>query len=143
MFIDPRRRLFVLVPLFFAAAVSAQQRIPQTQPGAGKISLDVVVTEKSGPPISGLQQQDFTLLDNKAPRTLASFQAIDGRQAPIEVIFVIDAVNVGYSTVAFEREQVDKALRADGGKLAHPISLDVPLPMWTGTPDGGELLRRR
>jgi len=125
MFINGRRCLFLLVPLLCAAAVSAQQHSPVTQPGAGRIFLDVVVTAKSGSPVSGLQQQDFTLLDNKAPQTLTSFQAVDGRQAPIEVILLVDAVNTGYQRVAYERDQIDKFLRADGGHLAHPTALAV------------------
>jgi hypothetical protein len=34
------------------------------------ICLDVVVTPKSGPPVSSLQQQDFIVLDNKVPQTI-------------------------------------------------------------------------
>ncbi len=33
-------------------------------PTPGIIRLDVVVTDKSGTPVSGLKQEDFTLLDN-------------------------------------------------------------------------------
>ena len=96
MFINARRCLFLLVPLLCSAAVSAQQHSSPTQPGTGRILLDVVVTPKSGPPVSGLRQQDFTLLDNKVPQTITSFQAVDGRHAPIEVILLVDAVNTGY-----------------------------------------------
>ena len=38
------------------------------------ITLDVVVADKGGHAASGLQQQDFTLLDNKAPQKITSFQ---------------------------------------------------------------------
>ncbi|HEY2545585.1 MAG TPA: VWA domain-containing protein, partial [Candidatus Acidoferrum sp.] len=95
------------------------------EPGTGGITLDVVVTPKSGAPVSGLQQQDFTLLDNKAVETITSFKAVDGRQAPIEVILVVDAVNTGQQSVAYEREQIDKFLRADGGHLAYPTTLAI------------------
>lgn len=125
MFIKARRCLFLLVPLLCTAGVSAQQHSPLTQPGAGRIFLDVVVTPKSGPPVSGLQQKDFILLDNKVPQTITSFQAVDGRQAPIEVILVVDAVNIGYEVVAYERTQIDKFLRADEGHLAHPTAVAV------------------
>jgi len=125
MFISARRCLFLLIPLLCTAAVSAQQHSSLTQPGTGRIFLDVVVTPKSGPPVSGLQQRDFTLLDNKVPQTVTSFQAVDGRHAPIEVILLVDAVNTGYETVAYERDQIDKLLRADGGNLAHPTALAV------------------
>jgi hypothetical protein len=40
--------------------------------------LDVLVTDISGRPVAGLEQKDFTLLDNKKPRPILSFRAVDG-----------------------------------------------------------------
>src|ERR1700722_4255722 len=120
------RGLIRLVPLLCAVGVSAQQQAPPAQlAGAGSIILDVVVTPKSGPPVSGIEQKDFTLLDNKIPQTLTSFRAIDGRYAAVRVILLVDAVNVDYSIVAYERDQIDKFLRTDGGHLAHSTALAV------------------
>jgi len=119
------RRLLFLAALLLAPAVSAQQSAAPTEPRNGRIYLDVVVTQKSGPPVSDLQQQDFTILDNKVPQTITSFQAMDGRQAPIEVVVVVDAVNADYHTVAYERDQIDKFLRTEGGDLAHSTALVV------------------
>jgi len=45
-----------------------------------RIYLDAVVTPKSGPPVSALQQQDFTILDNDVPQTITSFNGNDVRQ---------------------------------------------------------------
>src|ERR1700721_3806200 len=89
----PRSRLgfLVLAVHLLAGAPSAQQSGVAVQPGTGRISLDVVVTAKSGPPVAGLQQQDFTLLDNKHPQTITSFKAVAGRGAPIAVIVGMDA----------------------------------------------------
>jgi VWFA-related protein len=89
------------------------------------MTLDVVVTDKAGKPVSGLQQQDFTLIDNKQPLKISSFQAVQGAPAdqPVEVILLIDEVNAGFSTVASLRDQVVKFLGRDGGKLAYPVSL--------------------
>jgi hypothetical protein len=39
------------------------------------LSLDIVVTDKSGNPVSGLLEQDFTLLDDKQPKPILSFRA--------------------------------------------------------------------
>jgi VWFA-related protein len=92
-----------------------------------RITLDVVVTDKSNKPVAGLQQQDFTLLDNKQPASILSFAAVAGGAAtadpPIEVIVVVDAVNTAFSNVAYEREQVVKFLQRNGGQLDHPTSL--------------------
>jgi hypothetical protein len=75
--------------------------------------------------VSGLQQQDFTLLDNKVPQNIASFRAVEGSrsQAPVRVIVLIDAINADYHTIAFERGEIDKFLRANAGHLAYPTTL--------------------
>ncbi len=125
MFTGPRLRLVLLVPLLYTPAALAQQDSPRTPPPNGRLYLDVVVTPKSGPPVSALQQQDFTLLDNKAPQAITSFEALGGSQAPIEVLLLIDAVNTAYENVAFERDQIAKFLRADAGHLAYPTTLAV------------------
>ncbi|MGH9718073.1 MAG: VWA domain-containing protein [Candidatus Acidiferrales bacterium] len=120
----PRWLLFLLA-LLFAPAISAQQPSHSAQPGDDTINLNVVVTHKSGPPVTGLQQRDFTLLDNNVPQTITSFRAINGRKSPIQVIILIDALNAPYRIVSYERGQIDKVLRADGGDLAYPTELAV------------------
>ncbi|MFZ0662731.1 MAG: VWA domain-containing protein [Acidobacteriaceae bacterium] len=90
------------------------------------ITLDVVVTPKrGGEPVSGLTAGDFTVLDNKVPQKITLFYAVDGSEAPIKVILVVDAVNSYYQTVAYERGQIDKFLRANGGHLAYPTQLAI------------------
>ncbi|MGB6944107.1 MAG: VWA domain-containing protein [Bryobacteraceae bacterium] len=92
------------------------------------ITLDVVVTNKSGKPVPGLQQQDFTLLDNKQPQKILSFQAVQGPASadpPVEVIFIVDEVNTTFTNVSFERAQIEKYLRAAGGELPHPAALAI------------------
>ena len=113
--------------LLCALAASAQQSppAPTAASPARKITLDVVVTPKSGPPVGDLQQQDFTVLDNKSPQTIASFHAVTGRDAPIEVVLVIDTVNTDYDRISYERIQIDKFLRAEAGRLAYPIAIAI------------------
>ena len=119
-----RLAAFLLLP-WLSVVTFAQQDAAPSQLDNGQIRLDVVVTPKSGPPVAGLQQQDFTLLDNKVPQTVTSFQAMSGSTAPVEIILLIDAVNTSYQTIAYERSQIDKFLRANGGKLAHPTTLAI------------------
>ena len=102
---------------------AASEQQPLAQNGNNKIFLDVVVTPKSGPPVAGLQQQDFTLLDNKAAQTITSFQALDGGTTPAEAIVVVDAVNMPYEKIPYERDQIDKFVRANGGRLAYPTAV--------------------
>jgi VWFA-related protein len=118
------------VLIFLCAALAAAQTQPAPPPQAisdasaqapsNRIFLDVVV-DKSGQAATDLQQQDFTLLDNKEPLKIDSFQAINGRQAPIQVIVVMDAVNAGYQNVEFQRQQLDAFLRSEGGNLQYPM----------------------
>jgi VWFA-related protein len=125
MLIDIRLSRFLLVILLCSTAASAQQVGSVNQAGNGKMYFDVVVTRKSGPPVAGLQQQDFMLLDNKKPQKITSFKIVTGREAHLNIILVADAVNTGYSLIAYERSEIDKFLRADGGRLAYPTALTV------------------
>jgi VWFA-related protein len=125
MLSNKRARCLIATVLLCSAAAPAQQSAPPGQPAANKILLDVVVTPKSGPPVGDLTQQDFTLLDNKASQTITSFKAVPGRAAPIEVLLVIDAVNVTAPTIARERVNIDKVLRAEGGRLAYRLAIAV------------------
>ena len=91
------------------------------------IALDVVVTDGAGKPVSGLEQQDFTILDNDHPQQLLSFKAVEGPKAdpPVEMVLVIDLVNTTFHNVAYERDQLAKFLRQNNGKLAYPTSLII------------------
>ncbi len=123
MFFDARLGFFLLVSLVFTRTVSAQQSSPANKPNPDFVYLDVVVTPKSGPPVSGLQQQDFTILDNKVPRPINSFREFSGKPAPVEVVLVVDDVNTGLEHVAYERSEINRFLRADAGHLALPTAL--------------------
>ncbi len=124
MFINLRLGFFLLVPWLCAPQVSARQNHSAAHPG-DRIHLDVVVTPKSGPPVSGLQQQDFSILDNNMPQPLTSFEAVDGRQAPTEVVLVIDAVNIGSREATIEHEEISRFLKADGGHLDYPTAVAI------------------
>jgi VWFA-related protein len=117
----------------FAGWVFAQQTSSPSEASAAptsdhRIWLDVVVTDKSGNPVSGLQQQDFTILDSKQPDAILSFSATDAASKaadPVQVIFLVDAVNIGVESLGVERTQLDKFLRRDGGQLQLPTAMFV------------------
>ncbi len=115
--------LFLALTASSATAATAQQPAPQL--GAEKITLDVVVTPKHGDPVAGLQQSNFTVLDNKTAQPIANFKALGGAPAPVQLLLVIDAVNAPFHTISYEREQIDRFLRANGGHLAHPLSIAI------------------
>jgi len=113
------------VPLLFAAVFAAfaqQHEVPDRQ-----ITLDVVVTNKSGKAVPGLTEKDFSLLDNKQPQKILSFAAVNGGASapPVEAVIVFDQVNTGFRPSSYAREEVDKFLRGNGGELPLPVSLAV------------------
>ena len=118
----------------------AQQLIAATQRakletgqlrGSHRIGLDVLVTDASGKPVTGLSPQDFTVLDNGQPQKILSFRSSDASRSsqngvqdpPAEVVLVIDTVNASLTDVAYERLQIETYLQQDGGHLANPVTL--------------------
>ncbi len=153
--------------LLLAGGVAAAQQTPSTAPQTSSttqqtpastlrkrtappprtIHLDVVVTHKDGKPVSGLQAKDFTLLDNKTPVPITSFQAYEGEQAPVEVVLLIDSVNADFNILAQSRIEIDRFLLANGGQLARPITLAVldeqgGIKMQRGSTRDGKLLAK-
>jgi VWFA-related protein len=93
--------------------------------------LDVVVTDNAGQPVAGLERKDFALFDNKKPRPILSFRAVDGSvgagpgDPAVEVILLIDATNNSLNNIAYERSQIATFLRQNGGHLVQPVTLMV------------------
>ncbi len=94
-------------------------------PPSRTIYLDVVVTRKPGEAVDGLQAANFRLLDDKKPMKITSFEAVDTAKYPVEAILLIDDVNMSYTLLSEARIQIDQFLRANGGKLALPMTLAV------------------
>jgi VWFA-related protein len=107
------------------AILQAQQSVLPAQAQPQVISLDVVVTPKSGKPVAGLNQQDFTVLDSNVARPITSFSILGGPQADVQIVLLVDAVNTNFSNLAFEREQINAFLKSNGGHLAHPVTLAI------------------
>ena len=113
----------------------AQESGPGRRPGPAasvptgnanrRITLDVAVTDKAGTPVAGLEQADFTLLDNKQPQKILSFHAVTAPAAadPVGVILVVDRINTSPEGVTRVRNETEKFLGGDGGKLAFPVSV--------------------
>jgi VWFA-related protein len=113
----------------------------------GRVDLAVVVTDKSGKPVKGLTQEDFTLLDNKKPQKILSFQAVEGATAghPVETVLLVDRANEQFTTVGVELEQLKRFLRSNGGKLQQPTSMmfldDAGAHPESATLDGNVLIQ--
>lgn len=143
-----------LFPGFAQPGASARQVTPPksspllTPGGDRRITLDVVVTDHAGNPVSGLKQQDFTLLDNKRPQSILSFRATDNTSKPadseLQSIVLLDTVNTPFQGVAFQREELEKFLRRGGGELPLPMSVGLipvaPDVLTAATEDGNVLV---
>jgi VWFA-related protein len=100
---------------------------PATTLRTDDLTIDVAVSDKSGKPVHGMQQQAFTILDDKQTKSITSFSAVDldaGTPAPpIEMVLVIDSINADVLKAEREREGIRNFLQGNGGKLALPVSL--------------------
>ena len=115
-------------PIPPAAPPAQSQAAPPADPSgvAGQIVFDAVVTDKSGKPVSGLQLQDFTILDNRQPARVLSMRPLGGaadEAHATEVILVLDEVNSIFELVQHERAGVRAFLTRNGPQLPYPVSL--------------------
>ncbi len=113
-----------------SSAPPAQPPVGNDRPGNDRLGndrllrLDVQVTDRSGVPIRGLKQADFTVLDDKQPLNVGSFRALGGEAAPsAEVFLVIDFINARFELIASARKNIRAFLLANSGKLTQPVSL--------------------
>jgi VWFA-related protein len=89
------------------------------------VILNVFVADASGNPVTGLKQEDFTLLDDQQPQTIASFKAMTGSavMAPAHVLLMLDSLNNSASTIAYARKDLENFLGQNHGSLAYPVSI--------------------
>jgi len=120
---------------------------PQQSAGTNRgITLDVVVTGKSDKPAPNLQQQDFTILDNKQPRKILAFRAVQGTtdEPPVEIVLLIDRLNASVLSVGNVLQEARKFLGQNGGQLVHPVSIisfsDSGTQIANPTRDGNALI---
>lgn len=128
-------RRFCLVLTFFVSSVFGQHTAAAPPAVAehdlsatGPITFDVLVTDKSGHPVSGLQQSDFTVLDNRQATPIRSFVPHDVASAPNTpegVFLLMDEVNTGFNNVSVERIQIENFLRKSGAHLPVPVSMAI------------------
>lgn len=118
----------------FAAPVSTQTLIPRTAEeresayrAAHHIVLNVVVTDASGNPVRGLSQDNFTILDNQQPQTIASFQAgnADSAGRPVRATLLLDGVNNSSRNAGSERREMEKFLSQNQARLGNPVAVAV------------------
>ncbi len=110
-----------------------QFAIPQFPPGAtfdarqGIVKLDVEVIGKSGVPVAGLAQQDFTLLDNNQAQQPVSFAAFDNIKSfpdpPAQLVFFLDQFHIDPAHLPAAERAVKEFLLKNDGHLEQPTSI--------------------
>lgn len=125
----------VLALLGLAAGAKAQSSQPQVQAEPQlrvnrRIGLDMVVTDKSGKPVSGLSADSFTVLDNGQPAKVIAFRAVENSGAETakpdeatQILILIDTVNSSLIDVGYQRQQIEIFLKQNEGRLEYPVSL--------------------
>lgn len=135
--------------------IPGQQQAPPLVANDNRLVLDVVVKDKSGKAVTGLEEKDFTVLDNGSPQKILSFFAtgaggapakVQPADPPVRIILLVDEVNTSFTRVAYERDQIKKFLQQNEGVLAHPLSMAFFSDMGTevqndATRDGNALLQ--
>ena len=78
-------------------------------PVAGRttITLDVVPVTRGKEPVPVLSQSNLQVLDNGHPVAITSFAA-PSPATRLAVILVLDAVNANYTSIAFQRTELEK-----------------------------------
>lgn len=89
------------------------------------MTFDVSVTDKAGKPVTGLTQNNFTVLDNGKSTPVLSFAGYDlpAAAAPESVFIVIDDANTDAEDLIVARQQIGKFLTMHEGRLPVPVSL--------------------
>jgi VWFA-related protein len=92
-----------------------------------RIALNVEVRDAAGSPITGLNAEDFTLMQDQQPRSIVTFRAVNGETAPVppQVMLLLDAVNNSSRDLANDRKGVETFLRQSPATLAYPTSIAV------------------
>jgi VWFA-related protein len=127
----------VLQPADGAATLKVNARI---------VMLDVTVTDKAGRLVDNLTQKDFTVLEDKVPQSIRSFEppsahAMPGStpekpanlvhsaadlpkigDAPVTIL-VVDGLNTTSEAMSYGRNQLVKYLQGQGPVLAQPTAL--------------------
>jgi VWFA-related protein len=134
MTLSHRAGLILSIASLLSPAVAQVQVEPASPPRAAdhRLFLDVVVTDGSGKPIPGLEEKDFTVLDDGHEQKILAFRASGGEspsqpsqatESPVKILLLVDEVNSNFRRVAYERDQIKTFLLKNGGILKHPISM--------------------
>ena len=97
-----------------------------------RIHLDVVVSDASGRPVTGLKARELRLYVDGEERQIATFAAYGDFTAKpdpaVQMIIVIDSLNNGFVEMGYMRQGLEKFLRENEGRLGQPTMIAQLLP---------------
>ena len=138
-----RISLFIILSIPFAAfAQSPPQTSSSIKVTTRLVVLSVVVTDRSGNPVTDLTKDDFTILENNQQQLIDTFEppfvpsaagkeillAAAGNSAPINssaarTILVLDQLNTKSEDLMLTKVKVEKFLLAQPPVLSQPTSI--------------------
>jgi VWFA-related protein len=122
-----RLGLCSLLPGLVNNAASQPNPAPAPDLAEGLINLDVVVTDATGKPVTGLSPAGFRLIESGQPNKILSFHSFDGVSAQpkpaVEVILLLDTLNLPRELANHEREELERFLRLNDGHLSQPTAI--------------------
>ena len=140
------KQCFMLIMLVISIGVHCQETSPippapqlrarsAEQKQDFSVILDAVVLDGKGRPVEGLQQADFSLLDDKKKASQATWQLL-ARGTPVsqspQILFVLDAINSSLSDMARNEEALETYLKKGSGPLSQRTTIlfvsDAPSP---------------
>jgi VWFA-related protein len=99
---------------FIVAIVAAQTQTPVFRGGTDLVELDVSVLDKNRQPVHGLRQEDFTILEDGNPQTLAAFSAVDLPEVTRPVTKWMDEVSPDVTTNQIDNRRIFVLVLDDG-----------------------------
>jgi len=92
-----------------------------------RIVLNVLVTDRSGRPVRGLKEEDFSLLDNGQAQAVSSFRELEGSKgvAPARVVLMLDTVNNSPRDITNDRKGIEQFLKQSQLRLTYPTSIAI------------------
>ena len=139
----------VTVALLAASPIRAQEgSAPEIKVNVRLVTLDVVVTDKKGNPVTNLTKDDFQVYEDAQRQTIRSFEPpsahtmpqAGGKQPRVVVtsaadlprignapvtLLVLDELNTAFSDMSFARQSLEKYLLAQPEVLNQPTALLV------------------
>ena len=106
----------------------------------GLFSIDLVVADSAGNPVSDLPPWDFTLLDNGQPAKIRTVHnSLEASLPAPELIFVLDAINLSPQQLTQTESAIVHFLRGNSGRQETACSAETAAQSWNrlaaATPD--------